>query len=57
MEKRTLSERSELVRCLDCGTEYLLPRDVRGEAKPCPVCGAVGWVAARTNDGPRKRTS
>jgi rRNA maturation endonuclease Nob1 len=45
MEKRTLTERRELVRCLDCSTEYRLPRDVQGEAEPCPVCGSVGWVA------------
>jgi len=45
MEKRTLTERRELVRCLDCGTEYRLPRDVQGEAEPCPACGSVGWVA------------
>ena len=45
MEKRTLTERRELVRCLDCGTEYRLPRDVQGEAEPCPACGSVGWLA------------
>ena len=33
------------VRCLDCGTEYRLPRDVQGEAEPCPACGSIGWLA------------
>lgn len=46
MEKRTATERSELVRCLDCGTEYRLPRDNRTEATACPNCGGVGWLAA-----------
>jgi hypothetical protein len=45
MGKQTLTERRELVRCLDCDTEYRLPRDVQGEAEPCPACGSVGWVA------------
>ena len=39
------TERHELVRCLDCGTEYRLPRDT-AQADPCPVCGSVGWIAA-----------
>jgi DNA-directed RNA polymerase subunit RPC12/RpoP len=46
MAKQSLTERRELVRCLDCGTEYRLPRNVQGEAEPCPACGSVGWVAA-----------
>jgi uncharacterized paraquat-inducible protein A len=46
MEKRTTVEQSELVRCLDCGTVYRLPRYNRAEATPCPTCGGVGWVAA-----------
>jgi Zn finger protein HypA/HybF involved in hydrogenase expression len=45
MGKQTLTERRELVRCLDCGTEYRLPRDVQGEAEPCPACGSIAWVA------------
>ena len=45
MEQRAPTERSELVRCLDCGTEYRLPRDT-AQADPCPVCGSVGWIAA-----------
>ncbi|HZE29545.1 MAG TPA: hypothetical protein VE055_05565 [Gaiellaceae bacterium] len=55
MEKQTLTEQRELVRCLDCGTEYRLPRDVK-EAEPCPSCGSVGWVAAAVG-GPRQRTN
>jgi Zn finger protein HypA/HybF involved in hydrogenase expression len=35
---------AELVRCLDCGTEYRLESH-DGEAGPCPHCGGVGWVA------------
>jgi predicted RNA-binding Zn-ribbon protein involved in translation (DUF1610 family) len=53
MEERAPIERHELVRCLDCGTEYPLPRDT-AQAGPCPVCGSVGWIAvergAMTNE-------
>jgi len=43
---------AELVRCLDCGTEY--PLEVHGgEAGPCPHCGGVGWVALNPHDPPR----
>jgi hypothetical protein len=44
MEHRVPTERHELVRCLDCGTEYRLPRDT-AQADPCPICGSVGWIA------------
>jgi rRNA maturation endonuclease Nob1 len=44
MEHRVLTEQHELVRCLDCGTEYRLPRDT-AQADPCPICGSVGWIA------------
>lgn len=57
MEKRTLTELHELVRCLDCGTEYRLPRHVRGEAEPCPVCGSVGWVAVSAGSPEPKKNS
>ena len=57
MEKRTLIERRELVRCLDCGTEYRLPRDVQGEAEPCPDCGSVGWVAVSACAAAPKKNS
>jgi rRNA maturation endonuclease Nob1 len=53
MEERAPIERHELVRCLDCGTEYPLPHDT-AQAGPCPVCGSVGWIAvergAMTNE-------
>jgi predicted RNA-binding Zn-ribbon protein involved in translation (DUF1610 family) len=57
MEKRTTTERSELVRCLDCGTEYRLPRDNRAEATPCPTCGGVGWMAATACGPSQQRNS
>jgi rRNA maturation endonuclease Nob1 len=57
MEKRTLTEQRELVRCLDCGTEYRLPCDVLGEAEPCPACGGVGWVAVRACAAEPKKNS
>jgi rRNA maturation endonuclease Nob1 len=44
MEQRAPTERRDLVRCLDCGTEYRLARDT-AQADPCPVCGSVGWIA------------
>ena len=56
MEKR-ITERSELVRCLDCGTKYVLPRDNRAEAMPCPACGGVGWVAAASFTPSQPRNS
>ena len=44
MEQRTLTERRELVRCLDCGTEYRLPRDVRPRpSRARPAAASVGW--------------
>jgi len=57
MENRITTERKELVRCLDCGTEYRLPRDNRAEATPCPTCGAVGWVAASFRTPSQHKTS
>jgi hypothetical protein len=57
MEKRTIIELSELVRCLDCGTEYRLPRDNRVEATPCPTCGGVGWVAASVCSSSQEKNS
>jgi hypothetical protein len=57
MEKHTVTERSEVVRCLDCGTEYRLPRDSRAEAMPCPACGGVGWVAATAASASQPRNS
>jgi hypothetical protein len=57
MGKQTLTERRELVRCLDCGTEYRLPRDVRGEAEPCPACGSIGWVAVSACSAGAKKNS
>jgi len=56
MENR-ITERRELVRCLDCGTEYPLPRDNRAEATPCPTCGGVGWVAATFQTPSQQKTS
>jgi predicted RNA-binding Zn-ribbon protein involved in translation (DUF1610 family) len=46
MEEQAPSDPHELVRCLDCGTEYYLPRDT-AQADPCPVCGSVGWIAVK----------
>jgi predicted nucleic acid-binding Zn-ribbon protein len=40
--KRSTATR-DLVRCLDCGTEYDLEIDDEG-ARPCPACGGVGWI-------------
>lgn len=40
--KRSTATR-DLVRCLECGTEYDLQIDEEG-ARPCPVCGVVGWI-------------
>jgi rRNA maturation endonuclease Nob1 len=57
MGKQTLTERRELVRCLDCGTEYRLPRDVQGEAEPCPACGSIGWVAVMACAAGAKKNS
>ena len=57
MEKRTTLEQSELVRCLDCGTEYRLPRDNRVEATPCPTCGGVGWVATTAGSAQDRKDS
>ena len=50
-------EQSELVRCLDCGTEYRLPRDNRVEAMPCPTCGGVGWVATTVGSSQDRKDS
>jgi predicted RNA-binding Zn-ribbon protein involved in translation (DUF1610 family) len=44
MENRRVHDESDLVRCLDCGTIYDLPRE-HGEAEPCPGCGGTGWIA------------
>jgi predicted RNA-binding Zn-ribbon protein involved in translation (DUF1610 family) len=55
MEQEATSEQQELVRCLDCGTEYRLPRDT-AQADPCPVCGSVGWIAVDPGDAPSERT-
>jgi uncharacterized paraquat-inducible protein A len=57
MEKRTVIEQTELVRCLDCGTEYRLPRDNRAEAAPCPTCGSVGWVATTAGSSQQQENS
>jgi rRNA maturation endonuclease Nob1 len=57
MGKQTLTERRELVRCLDCGTEYRLPRDVQGEAEPCPACGSIGWLAVSACAAGAKKNS
>ena len=54
MEQRVPIERHELVRCLDCGTEYRLPRDT-AQADPCPVCGSVGWIAVDRSGTPDER--
>jgi predicted RNA-binding Zn-ribbon protein involved in translation (DUF1610 family) len=55
MEQRAPDERHELVRCLDCGTEYRLPRDT-AQADPCPVCGSVGWVVVDRSGTPNEQT-
>jgi Zn finger protein HypA/HybF involved in hydrogenase expression len=48
---------SELVRCLECGTEYRLESN-DGEAGPCPHCGGVGWIALDARDKrPTEKTS
>jgi hydrogenase maturation factor HypF (carbamoyltransferase family) len=57
MEERTAIDRSEFVRCLDCGTEYRLPRDNRAEATPCPTCGGVGWVTAAARSATQQKKS
>jgi hypothetical protein len=36
--------RSDLVRCLDCGTIYSRPVN-DDEAGTCPNCDYVGWIA------------
>jgi hypothetical protein len=54
MEHRLTTERHELVRCLDCGTEYRLPRDT-AQADPCPVCGSVGWIAVDLSGATNER--
>ena len=46
MEEQAPSHPQELVRCLDCGTEYYLPRGTV-QADPCPRCGSVGWIAVK----------
>jgi Zn finger protein HypA/HybF involved in hydrogenase expression len=56
MEERALTERRELVRCLDCGTEYRLPRGT-AQAEPCPVCGSVGWVVVDRGESKNGRDS
>jgi rRNA maturation endonuclease Nob1 len=56
MEQREQTERDELVRCLDCGAEYRLPRRV-AEAEPCPVCGSPGWVAIERGEPLGERNS
>lgn len=40
----------DLVRCLDCGTEYRLELGEDG-ADPCPDCGGVGWIAVPADRG------
>jgi ribosomal protein S27E len=37
-------EQNGLVRCLDCGTQYVLVSEA-GEVAPCPGCGGIGWVS------------
>jgi predicted nucleic acid-binding Zn-ribbon protein len=44
MEQRAEAHRSDLVRCLDCGTIYSRP-PTDDRAGPCPNCGYVGWIA------------
>ena len=46
--KRSTATR-DLVRCLDCRTEYDLEIDEDG-AEPCPVCGGVGWIEVADRD-------
>jgi rRNA maturation endonuclease Nob1 len=54
MEQEARTDRHELVRCLDCRTEYRLPRDT-AQADPCPVCGSVGWIAVDLNGTTNER--
>jgi len=44
VERRTRRDDRQLVRCLDCGTVYPFPHQLR-EADACPQCGGVGWIA------------
>jgi DNA-directed RNA polymerase subunit RPC12/RpoP len=55
MEQREQPARDELVRCLECGTEYRLPHRV-AEAAPCPVCGSPGWIAVESPEPKRARS-
>jgi predicted nucleic acid-binding Zn-ribbon protein len=41
--------RSDLVRCLDCGTVYRQPFE-EDTAEPCPECGYVGWIKLSEQD-------
>jgi rRNA maturation endonuclease Nob1 len=43
VEERITRAEHDLVRCLECGTEYALPPHGE-ESDPCPECGSVGWI-------------
>jgi len=46
----------QLVRCLDCGAVYPLPRRQQ-EADACPECDGVGWIALAPVRGADKKNS
>ena len=66
MEERANTERPpaivESVRCLDCGEVYAKPRGggTVSQNPGCPVCGYVGWLAARipvSEESARRRSA
>jgi rRNA maturation endonuclease Nob1 len=44
VERTNDRDERQLVRCLECGTVYPLPRG-QEQADACPQCGGVGWIA------------
>jgi DNA-directed RNA polymerase subunit RPC12/RpoP len=50
VEQVQKDDEGDLVRCLECGTVY---RQSSGErdARACPNCGYVGWIAVSIGHG------